>query len=88
MPKKRSNLEIVRRGLECCIQQANVDIYCKDLNCPYYGPIDSVRLVCWTKLNKDCLKLIDEQKKQIEELEERVAIMSEDQYKCSEIRFP
>lgn len=32
--------------------------------------------------------LIEEMEELIETLEERVAIMSEDQYKCSEIRFP
>ena len=35
-----------------------------------------------------CYQLLEEAADKIDELEERVAIMSEDQYKSSEIRFP
>lgn len=35
-----------------------------------------------------CYHLLKEAADKIDELEERVAIMSEDQYKSSEIRFP
>ena len=48
----------VIKGLECCIKQAENDVYCKDLDCPYYEKADSCRLVCWTNLNKDALVIL------------------------------
>jgi len=61
------NVKKVRKGLECCIKQIEKDIYCDQLNCPYYNPkMDHARLLCWTKLNKDALKLINDQQEEIQ----------------------
>ena len=52
------------KGLECCIKQAENDIYCVQLDCPYYEPVrDGARLMCWTKLNRDALAFIKEKVK-------------------------
>ena len=53
--------EKVKKGLRCCIKQADNDIYCEQLGCPYYEPVkDHARLMCWTKLNRDALKILEE----------------------------
>jgi len=54
-----NRLQKVKKGLRCCIKQADNDIYCEQLGCPYYEPVkDHARLMCWTKLNRDALKLL------------------------------
>lgn len=56
---KKADLDRVIKGLECCIKQAENDIYCERMACPYYEPVnDMVRLTCWTKLNREALKLL------------------------------
>lgn len=61
---KKADLDRVIHGLECCIKQAENDIYCEHMNCPYFEPVrDNMRLLCWTKLNKDALKLLKEVKR-------------------------
>ena len=56
-------IDKVIKGVECCILQAENDVYCTQLNCPYYDQVkDSARLTCWTKLNRDVLKLLKEKK--------------------------
>lgn len=58
----RANAEKVIQGLRCCIKQADNDIFCKDIGCPYYEKSDHVRLLCWTKLNRDALELLESEK--------------------------
>ena len=56
---KKADLGRVIKGLECCIKQAENDIYCERMACPYYEPVnDDGRLLCWTRLNRDALKLL------------------------------
>lgn len=56
---KKADLDRVIKGLECCIKQAENDIYCERMACPYYEPVnDGGRLLCWTRLNRDALKLL------------------------------
>lgn len=57
----KPDLEKVIRGLECCIKQAENDVYCEQLDCPYKSKADSCRLTCWTKLNRDALALLKAQ---------------------------
>lgn len=54
-----------------------------------HGKIDVAQTFCRTDLLlMEALEVIEKQEKQIDELEERIDILSEDQYKSSEIRFP
>lgn len=50
-----------------------------DIGIVHYGQTQTIR---------DAITLIELYERKIEDLEERIAIMSEDQYKSSEIRFP
>lgn len=57
-----SNEELRRKaekGLECCILQAENDVCCREIECPYYDPDDSANLLCWTKLNRDAIRVIE-----------------------------
>lgn len=74
---KKADLDRVIHGLECCIKQAENDIYCEHMDCPYFEPVkDSGRLLCWTKLNKDALRLLQKLKVQepIKPHESKIAI--------------
>ena len=56
----------VVKGLECCIKQAENDVYCENIGCPYHEPTNAMaRLTCWTKLNRDALKLIKAQRNEV-----------------------
>ena len=72
-----ADIKTVMKGLECCIKQAENDIYCEDMDCPYYEPVrDHARLLCWTKLNKDALELLKALKAQepVKPQETKIAI--------------
>ena len=74
---KKADVERVIKGLECCIKQAENDVYCEDIGCPYHEPTnDRARLMCWTKLNKDALRLLQKLKVQepIKPHESKIAI--------------
>lgn len=46
------------KGIECCIRTATSDVTCEEVECPYYSKHDQARLICWTNLNRDALRLI------------------------------
>ena len=55
----------------------------------HHGNIHVAQKFCRTDLLlMEALEVIEKQEKLIDELEERIDILSEDQYKSSEIRFP
>jgi hypothetical protein len=71
--------EKVIKGLETC---KSVDMTCSD--CPYNGEI------CTTSLCDDVLDLMNDQQRQIEELQERLAIVLEGQpeiVRCKDCRW-
>ena len=66
-----ANIEKVVKGIECCMR-----VICPINNdCPYYRTSDS-KQTCREHLVADALKLLKEQKEQIETLKENFAHLS------------
>ena len=74
------DIDKVKIGLECCIEQMKKDVYCETVKCPYYKPItNNTRLLCWAKLNRDALQLIQLQQMDIEVMKQTMQSMMEGQ---------